>query len=207
MFRMIGYYWAKLIKKIQSAAIIGSTIGEDSKVESGSQFINSTMGRHSFCGYDCFINMCTIGSFVSIANHVVIGGGIHPMDWVSTSPVFYNNRDSVKKKYSRHERPTFPRTVIGNDVWIGDGAHLKAGITVGNGAVIGMGSVVTKDVLPYEIVAGAPAKRIRMRFTEDICRELDKTHWWDFDDKLLMELAQYIKDPELFLEMLRKKIS
>lgn len=197
---MIRYIWYKLIKKICGTGIRNSLIGYDSKVEAGSIFINSTMNRHSFCGYDCFINNCEIGSFVSIADRVSVGRGIHPIDWVSTSPVFYNNRDSVKTKYSRYERKPLPKTVIGNDVWIGDGVMIKAGVRIGNGAVIGMGSVVTRDVPSYTIVAGVPAKLIRRRFADNIAEALDKSEWWNLSSEKLEKAAKHIQSPEEFLK-------
>ena len=136
------------------------------------------MGRHSFCGYDCEITNTEIGSFCSIANNVIIGGGMHPMDWVSTSPAFYIGRDSVKAKFATHTREPVKKIIIGHDVWIGQYALIKQGITVGTGAVIGMGSVVTKDVEPYSIVAGKPACLINHRFNEDIVQKLLHSKWW-----------------------------
>ena len=109
-------------------------------------------------GYDCEIINCHIGSFTSISNDVHIGGGSHPTNWVGMSPVFYDNVDSIKKKFARHQRQPIQQSRIGNDVWIGQSVLIKQGITIGDGAVIGMGSVVTKDVEPYAIVAGNPAE-------------------------------------------------
>ena len=139
-----------------------------SKVESGTTIINSSMDRHSFCGYDCNINYCDIGAFVSIASRVSIGGSMHPIEFVSTSPVFLSHKDSVKTKFARHDYFNIARTKIGNDVWIGEGVFIKSGVTIGDGAVVGMGSVVTKDVPPYTIFAGNPARLIRKRFTETV---------------------------------------
>ena len=170
----LTYIWAKFVKKIRGAAIINSTIHPTSKVEAGSQFVNSLMDKYSFCGYGCDINDCSIGAFCSIANNVVIGGGAHPIEWASTSPVFYNNRDSVKKKFSRFEREPHKRTFIGNDVWIGHSAILIQGVRVGDGAVIGAGAVVTKSFPPYSIIGGVPAKLIRMRFTPEQIIEHEK---------------------------------
>jgi acetyltransferase-like isoleucine patch superfamily enzyme len=198
---MFAYYWYKVIRKLAGAGIKNSTVGFDSKIEAGSIFINSTIGRHSFCGYDCFINNTEIGAFVSIADRVYIGRGIHPVDWVSTSPVFYNNRDSVKTKYSKYEREPHPRTYVGNDVWIGDGVYIKPGVRIGNGSVIGMGSIVTKDVPPYTIVAGNPAKIIRNRFSEEIVEKLLKSEWWNLPPDVLEKAAKEIKNPIEFLKI------
>ena len=92
---------------------------------------------------------------------MIIGGGMHPMDWVSTSPAFYIGRDSVKAKFATHTREPVKKIIIGHDVWIGQYALIKQGITVGTGAVIGMGSVVTKDIPDYCVVVGNPARIIK----------------------------------------------
>lgn len=196
------YLFAKFIKKIRGVAVKGSSIHSTSKLESGTQFINSTMQKHSFCGYDCDINNADIGSFCSIANGVIIGGGMHPVKWLSTSPVFYDGKDSVKAKFSTHERAFNEKVLIGHDVWIGQNTLIKQGVNIGVGAVIGMGSVVTKDVIPYSIVAGNPAKIIRMRFCSEISERLINSRWWDLEEKLLEQLGEYSKDPETFLEKL-----
>ncbi len=183
---------------------MNSLVHKSSKIESGSQFINSTMERHSFCGYDCDIANTEIGSFCSIANGVVIGGGTHPVDWVSTSPVFYKGRDSVRAKFSEHERDMVKKVVIGHDVWIGQNALIKQGVTIGSGAVIGMGSVVTKDVEAYSIVAGCPAKTIKYRFDEELISQLLSSQWWSLEEQDIGLHAKYIKSPETFIEAIKK---
>ena len=198
---MLQYYWAKLFKKIRGVAYKNSQIHHTAKMEAGSQIINSTFDKYSFCGYDCQIINCSIGAFTSIANNVVIGGAMHPMEWVSMSPVFYEGRDSVKKKFAKYVRPSDPHTVIGNDVWIGEGAILKAGITVGDGAVIGMGSVVTKDIQPYCIYAGNPARLIRKRFSDEIVEVLLEIKWWEWKDNILQERAYLFNNVKKFIAL------
>jgi acetyltransferase-like isoleucine patch superfamily enzyme len=193
------YLWAKFCKKVRGSALVNCRIHKTAKIEAGSNAVNCSMGRYSFCGYDCTLINCDIGSFCSIANRVVIGGARHPMEWVSMSPVFSSGRDSVNKKYSCHAKQATPKTWIGNDVWIGETALIKAGTKVGDGAVIGMGSVVTKDVPPYAIVGGCPAKIIRQRFSEETILKLLNMKWWDFDEERLNKYAAYITDPERFV--------
>lgn len=121
----------------------------------------------------------TIGKFCSIGPEVkIICGGEHRTDWVTTYPFSlylrdYNNlEDSIKFKGD---------IVIGNDVWIGEGAKILSGVNIGDGAVIAAGAVVSKDVKPYTIVGGVPAKTIGNRVSEDISRQLLEIKWWDWD--------------------------
>ncbi|KAB0461087.1 CatB-related O-acetyltransferase [Vibrio kanaloae] len=134
---------------------------------------------------------------------MVIGGGQHPIKWVSTSPVFYKGRDSVAKKFSEYERDNIKNTIIGNDVWIGQNVVIKQGVNVGNGAVVGMGSIVTKDVPPYAIVGGNPARLIRMRFSKDVLESINASKWWDLPDERIQELSEHIRNPKLFLENIK----
>lgn len=196
----ISYIWAKLLKKIQGKAIKQSIIHPSSKVEAGSIIVNTTMDKYSFCGYDCKILNCDIGAFCSIADGVIVGGAKHPLEWVSTSPVFYKGRDSVKMKFSEFERPSEKRTIIGNDVWIGDRAIIKEGVKISDGAVIGMGSIVTHDVLPYEIVAGNPAHRIRFRFSDGVIEKLEAANWYTWDEETIKAHAKNIRNVSEFLE-------
>lgn len=199
---MLSFLIAKGLKKMRGAAIRRSVIHATSKVESGSQVYDSTMDKYSFCGYDCEISFTTIGAFCSIANGVLIGGGRHPIEWASTSPVFYDNRDSIKKKYARHVRPKNGMVVVGNDVWIGANAIIMQGVNIGTGAVVGAGSVVTRDVPHYAIVAGVPARQIRMRFDKDLVDRFLKSKWWELDDDQLAALADLVPYPEKFLRAL-----
>lgn len=120
-----------------------------------------------------------MGSFCSIASDVVILlGGNHRMDWVTSYPfnVFWQEFSHIP-----HPTTTKGDVVIGNDVWIGGKAVILSGVTIGDGAVIGTCSVVTKDVEPYAIVAGNPARPIRKRFSNDQIEHLLKIKWWDWD--------------------------
>lgn len=199
---MILYYWAKFFKKLKGKSIRSSKIHSTSKVEAGSDIVNSTFAKHSFCGYNCQIINCDIGAFCSISNDVVIGGGRHPMEWVGMSPVFYEGRDSVKAKFSEHKRDPIKRVSIGHDVWIGEKVLIAQGVKIGTGAIVGMGAIVTKDVAPYSIVGGSPAKLIRKRFEDEVIEKLLESKWWEFNDEKLKEYAQYFKDPKLFIKKL-----
>lgn len=193
------YLLARMLKKIRPSAVRDSVIDPTAAVESGCQIVQSEIGRHSFCGYDCTILNVSIGSFCSISDQVFIGGAAHPLHFVSTSPVFLSHRDSVKAKFARHDYQHLPRTSIGHDVWIGFGARIGAGVTIGHGAVVGMGAVVVKDVADYTIVAGNPARVIRRRFDDRIIAALLKSNWWAYDDDELRAAAHNFDTPERFL--------
>lgn len=205
MLERLAYILAKLLKKSRLSAVSRSTVHPTSKIESGTSFFASHMDKHSFCGYDCDIHSADIGRFVSIANGVVLGGGRHPMEWVGMSPVFYRGRDSVKAKFSEHEREPVKRVRIGHDVWIGRSAIVLPGVYIGHGAVVGAGAVVTKPVPPYGIVAGNPARLIRHRFPEAVVQRLLACAWWDLDEDRLRALGPLTQDVEAFLNQLEQQ--
>lgn len=200
--KSFSYLYGKVFKKIlRGKCITGSDVDATSKIHSGCSIVNCRIGRYSYVGYDCELINCTIGAFCSLASNIHIGGAEHPLDWVSTSPVFQNVRHSGPDyKFANLQLPPSSRTIIDNDVWIGVGAIVKAGVHIGNGAVVAAGAVVTKDVEPYSIVGGCPARHIRYRFEQDMIQELQKTEWWNMSDDELKELGHYINSPELFVK-------
>lgn len=205
MLMRMEYVWCKILKKIRGKSVIQSCISKQAKIGSGSNVINVKMDRNSYCGYDCTLVNCNIGAFCSIADNVSIGLASHPVGWVSMSPVFLNERSILKKKYATHFYESSCETHIGNDVWIGKGAYLKAGITVGNGAVIGMGSVVTKDVPDYAVVGGIPARVMYMRFSKEEVKQLIQTEWWNWEEDKLKEYAIHFNNIDKFLEKVEKR--
>ena len=196
----IGYYWSKILLRLRGKAIRGSFIDKNARVNSGSNVVNSSIGRYSYCGYDCWIIDAEIGAFCSISNNVRIGGPSHPVEWVSTSPVFHRGSNMLRKNFSNHEFDPYKRTYIGNDVWIGECALIKSGVRIGNGSVIGMGSVVTKDVGDYEIWAGNPARLIKHRFDNKIAEQLNESEWWNESEERLYDLSKYFNSPNNFIE-------
>jgi acetyltransferase-like isoleucine patch superfamily enzyme len=122
-----------------------------------------------------------IGSFCSFATEVKIFlGGEHRVDWVTTYP--FNVLWETAKAFKGHPA-TKGNVIIGNDVWVGDGAVILSGVNIGDGAVIGARSVVTKDVPAYGIVAGNPARLIKKRFNEEVIQQLLQIAWWNWDDE------------------------
>lgn len=190
---------------MRGTAVIDSQIHPDSKIESGSAVVRSIIDRHTFCGYDCSIVDAKIGPFTSIGTRVMIGGATHPIHFVSTSPVFLSHRDSVRTKLARHDFLPIHATSIGADVWIGDGAYIKAGVSIGHGAVVGMGAVVTRDVPPYAVVGGNSANLIKYRFSETVCEGLLESRWWDLSDVELAELGYLIVEPTAFIAAIKSR--
>lgn len=203
---MFKYYWSKLIKIIPGSSIINTTLEKPSKIEPRCTVINSSFGCYSYCGYNCKILNCKIGRFTSIADKVVIGAAHHPVQWVSTSPAFYRGKDSIPKDLAKLEYDySAKETVVGSDVWIGEGSYIKDGITIGNGAVIGMGSVVTKDVPDYAIVAGVPATIIRYRFDDSTIKELLERKWWTLSLQEIQGYSEYMNDVNAFLAKVKDR--
>lgn len=197
----LSYLYAKFFKKIvRGKCVINSVIDKTAKINSGATIVDSTIGRYTYSCYDDEIVNCEIGSFCSISDDVIIGGAEHPLFWVSTSPVFQDVKHSgPRKRFSRHHFEGIAKTIIGNDVWIGKRVIVKAGVRICDGAVVGAGAVVTKDIPPYAIVAGIPAKVIKYRFDEQTIQGLLNSKWWELPEDELSYYAENIPDVNRFL--------
>ena len=176
-----------------------ASVDKTAAICTGVKFYRGKIGKYSYIGNNSFVIDTDIGNFTSISTDCYIGGTSHPTDWVSTSPVFHKWGNIMKKNFSYHEFEIFKKTVIGNDVWIGNRVMIKAGVKIADGAVVGMGSIVTKDIGPYEIWAGNPAKFIRKRFDDETINELLNTEWWNWDDEKIAEHADKMNNIENFL--------
>lgn len=160
------------------------------------------MGRYSYMGKNNSVANTTIGSFCSIASYCAIGGGAHPLNMVSTSPVFYEGKNGFSKHFNNIPVEINKTVEIGNDVWIGEAVFINDGIKIGTGAVVGAHSVVTKDVPPYAIVAGAPAKILRYRFDEETIQKLLSSKWWEWPEEKITSMSQYFNSTETFIKNL-----
>ena len=201
---MLKYYFVKMRKKFKGSAIKNSLINKKARISGGNTILCSEIGAYSYTGYDTQILFCKIGRYCSIGSDCKIGGGGHPLDWVSTSPLFHSGKNVFKKHFAQNEYNPHTEITIGNDVWIGQDVIIKGGISIGNGAVIGMGAVVTKNVGAYEIWGGNPAKFIRKRFDDETIAELISKQWWNLSDDEIKKYGEIMNEPKKFLEAISK---
>jgi len=157
-------------------------------------YASTSLGRYTYINVNTVIYPnVSIGRYCSIARNCEIGVANHPIDWLSTHPfqfdltIFKNNDDYnhvIKKDWKLHSK-----TMIGSDVWIGAKVIINTGISIGHGSIIAGGAVVTKDVPPYAIVGGIPAKIIKYRFEENVIIKLLDLEWWKIDLKELNDIS------------------
>ncbi|MBN2529469.1 MAG: CatB-related O-acetyltransferase [Deltaproteobacteria bacterium] len=157
-----------------------------------------SIGYLSYFRQRSMISHTDIGRFCCIAPNVFTGGGEHPTDWLSTHNFQYGGGTAFKGRSEFHSltgetkfNQPKGRVCIRNDIWIGEGANISRGVTIGDGAIVAAKSVVTKDVPPYAIVAGVPASIMRFRFTDDIIEQLCRLTWWNYDLAPLARIIDY----------------
>ena len=186
----------------------GSRISRKAKVYDHVQVTNSSMGCYSYIGRNSRLIHSEVGKFCSIGGQCAIGMGTHTLDKLSTSPLFTEKNNGTTHSWVKTStvRP-FRITRIGNDVWIGQRVMVMGGIKVGDGAVVGAGAIVTKDVPPYAIVAGVPARIIRYRFSQEIIDRLEELQWWNLPENKLRENIHLFQTQSFSMESLDALLS
>jgi phosphonate metabolism protein (transferase hexapeptide repeat family) len=188
-----------------TASVARCRLGRYTEVGARTSLIETELGDYSYIVNDSDAIYTRIGKFCSIAAHTRLNPGDHPMGRVSqshftyrASAYFAGAQDEEAFFDWRRSRPV----VIGHDVWIGHGAIVLAGRSVGTGAVIAAGAVVTKDVEPYAIAAGMPARAMKRRFPRDIAERIEALAWWDWSHEQLEAALPDFRalSPEDFLE-------
>ncbi len=179
----------------------------------GASVQGARIGFGSYVGIEAVLDGARVGRFCSIGPYVRIVQGRHPTKLiVSTHPAFYSTRGQAGFTYAREQifeeiayadAASLATVVIGDDVWIGHGAALVAGVTIGDGAIVGANSLVTKDVAPFTINAGAPSKAVSARFADDEIALLREVRWWDRPEEWLRANAHLFADIEAFAAAMR----
>ena len=158
--------------------------------------INSKIGDFVYVGNNTMISRCEIGSYCSIGHNVQIGLGMHPTNYLSTFPAFFSIHNQCQISFAKENHfNEFGYIKIGNDVWIGANVIIMDNVTIGDGAVIAAGAIVTKDVEPFTIVGGVPAKKIKLRFSEDKVKSILDSKWWNKDVNWLKENISNFQKP------------
>jgi acetyltransferase-like isoleucine patch superfamily enzyme len=175
------------------------TFGYANFIASRTNLKNVSLGDFTYIAKNSGISHAQIGKFCSIGDNVKIGLAYHPVNLVSTHPSFYLKYKKLPFFAETSLFDVYKTVHIGNDVWIGTNSIVMGGIVIGNGAIVAAGSIVTKDVEPYSIVGGNPAKIIKYRFDDKTIAALNKIEWWNKDTTWIKHNYKKFLDLSTFL--------
>lgn len=179
--------------------IRNSKLGKQVFLGENVSLVNSEIGDFSYINNDSQVKNTSIGKFCSIGPDVKIILGKHPSTFVSSHPVFYADNKPFATFSDKLYIEEFGHVTIGHDVWIAEGVVIPSTVKIGNGAIITSRSVVTKDVEPYSIVGGIPAKHIKFRFDENIVDIINQSEWWKWDVEILKKNFKLFHDQKEFI--------
>lgn len=168
----------------ENSFIQNSLLEDNVQINRSNMIVNSTIGAYSYTGMNTVIKHASVGKFCSISWNVSVSGGGHNYNAITPHPFTQLPSFGIVSDKTDIE---IKKIVIGNDVWIGMNSCILQGITIGDGAVIGAGSVVTKDVPPYSIVAGNPARILKYRFDSEMIDKLLHLKWWDLPIEVIQK--------------------
>ncbi|MBS1525958.1 MAG: CatB-related O-acetyltransferase [Bacteroidetes bacterium] len=177
-----------------------SRVDKDTKINAPAKLVDVSVGKGTYIAFNATITNTSIGKFCSIGPNLLCGWGVHPLNGISTSPVFYSTKKQAGFTLSKTDKIEERKPIkIGNDVFIGANVVILDGVEIGDGAVIGAGAVVNKDIPPYAVAVGVPIQVIRYRFDENIITKLQNKRWWDGGEEELRRVEAMFFDVEGFL--------
>lgn len=180
-----------------------SCFSKDSEIRRFAKLKSSKIGRYSRINPYCKLANTTVGNFTAIGRNTTCGLGRHPMNYISTQNIFYKKNNMNNKWVKTIDLQPLP-IIIGSDVWIGIEAMIMDGVRVGHGAIIGARSVVTKDVPPFAIAVGQPAKIIKYRFEKPIIERLLEVQWWNLSDEDISKKIEFFRTTEITIDLINK---
>lgn len=182
-----------------------SRVGRFCSIDRQNLLLRVELGDRSYTGPWCMLFHCRIGRYCSISYGVTIGPPDHNYRRLSSHPFIYDPKFGLFDEQAEIRAEKFARECeIGNDVWIGCNATILRGVKVGHGAIIGANALVNRDVPPYAIVGGSPARVIRYRFSEEVIRELLRIGWWEWPEEKIRRHHDLFLGEELTAEELQK---
>lgn len=171
-----------------------SMIDKKAKVCRHSKIFNSSIGAYSYLSSKASLVYASVGKYCSIGHNSSIGMGHHALRNLSTSPLFTEKHNATGHSWiTQSQIYPYKKVSVGNDVWIGTRVLVVGGVSIGNGAVIAAGAVVTKDVPPYAIVGGVPARILRYRFSPEIIEKLEDLEWWNYPEEKLKKCIHFFQ--------------
>ena len=180
------------VRIAHGVSLSNTKLNDFANIAHHAELSGAVIGKRTSVGRYTKVRNADIGSYCSISWNVTIGAVGHSMDHPSTHAFSYRSQFGI---VDANRDLGHARVKIGNDVWIGCDAIIMPGVQVGDGAVIGAGAVVTKDVVPYSVVSGVPARLMRYRFDRETIEALESLSWWDWDDTTLRSRISFFSEP------------
>lgn len=188
------------------AVIRNSVLHDYARIKDYAELIDSELGAYSYISQNSIVNKTIVGRFCSIGHGTYVGLWEHNMSVTTHSFYLYETSGNFVKGYKSFDKCAIP-SFIGSDVWLGANSVILKGCTIGDGAIVGAGSVVTRDVPPYGIAVGNPAKVVKYRFPPEEIAFLTKLKWWNAPREILQELvnAQLFSDLDELKAYMKKR--